>query len=265
MEEQRANPLAENLAIGSGVTQQANQSAQTQYYMQEQEKNLAESQLECETTLTKLYHQLRQDTFKVGEDGSVSWNEIEDKKKRRLTSDGLNRIIELISFYVNKENLLSNFSEDQINSIMLRFRLAFSANILMRYKLYFRQPSFKECKEIFLKRIEDKKTLKVFAGEMAGIKLDADVVERNLLKDYEARIEYEIDKIKEEKKKEMLSEFELLFEQLSQLVYSTLNRAWKGEERGSIRRHTNISEVIGGRTQDPQQQNTGNFFRWKKR
>jgi len=61
----------------------------------------------------------------------------------------------------------------------------------------------------------------------------------------------------------MLSEFELLFEQLSQLVYATLNRAWKGEERGSIRRHTNISEIIGARPQ--QQQEGGLFSKWGRK
>ena len=61
----------------------------------------------------------------------------------------------------------------------------------------------------------------------------------------------------------MLSEFEMLFEQLSQLVFATLNRAWKGEERGSIRRHTNISEIIGSRPNMPKESG-GMFSRWKK-
>ena len=48
------------------------------------------------------------------------------------------------------------------------------------------------------------------------------------------------------------------------MVFATLNRAWKGEERGSLRRHTNISEVIG---QSPRQQmqETGGIFRWFKK
>lgn len=262
MNEEQTNPLVENLAIGNDVSQQAAQNAQTQYHLQEQEKNLAEAQLECNTTLINLYRQLRQEQMIVS-DENISWEEIKDAKKRRLTDDGVNRIMELMSFYINKENLLSNFNEDQINSIMLRFRLAFSANILMRYKIYFRQPSFEECKTIFKERIRTQTDLRVFAGEMIGKKLESKKVEQKLLSEYENRMEYELDKIKDEKKKEMLSEFELLFEQLSQLVYATLNRAWKGEERGSIRRHTNISEVIGGSANKEQTQRRGNFFRWR--
>ncbi|MCK5177853.1 MAG: hypothetical protein KAQ92_09075 [Candidatus Aenigmarchaeota archaeon] len=260
---QHQNQVAENLAVGNAVTSQAQQNAQNQYYMQEQETSMTEAQLDCKTTLLNLYHQLRQDAFQVGEEGGSEWCEIRDKKKRRLTDDGLNRIRELMSFYVNKENLLSNFNEDQINSIMLRFRLAFSANILMRYKLYFRQPSFEECKVIFKDRIGEKIKLKMFAGELAGIELEEEKVKKELLSEYEDKLEYEIRKIKEEKTKEMLSEFELLFEQLSQLVYATLNRAWKGEERGSIRRHTNISEVVG--IKPPQQTNQGGLFKWGRK
>jgi len=55
--------------------------------------------------------------------------------------------------------------------------------------------------------------------------------------------------------------YQLLMAQLEQMVYATLNRAWKGEERGSIRRHTTISELIGNK---PQQQGKGGIFSWGK-
>ena len=260
-QEQRVREM-EDVGMSNALAQQNQMNAQQQYVMQEQERSMFEAQTECETTLNKLYHQLSQDIFKINNQGEVEWSPIGDDKKRRLTDDGVNRIIELMSFYVNKENLLSNFNEDQINGIMLRFRLAFSANILMRYKIYFRQPSFEECKDIFKQRIKEKKQMKMFAAEMAGLNLNEEDVEKGLLKEYEDRMEYELVKIKEEKKKEMLSEFELLFEQLSQLVYATLNRAWKGEERGSMRRHTNITEMIGTR---PQQNQQGGFLGWGRK
>ena len=44
----------------------------------------------------------------------------------------------------------------------------------------------------------------------------------------------------------------MIFTQLEALVEATHNRAWKGEERGSLRRHFNISEVIGGRPPMPE-------------
>jgi len=72
------------------------------------------------------------------------------------------------------------------------------------------------------------------------------------------RFEYEIQKIKEERTKLNLREFEMIFTQLKALVEAIHNRAWKGEERGSLRRHFNISEVIGGKPQMPQKK--GGWF-----
>lgn len=262
-EEEHRERQIEDMNIAGAVQQQGQATAQQQYFMQEQERTMFEAQTECETTLQKLYNQLKQSVFVIDKQGEGNWVAILDEKKRRLTDDGVNRIYELMSFYINKENLLSNFSEDQINGIMLRFRKAFSANILMRYKLYFRQPTFEECKDIFNQRISEQRKMKMFAAEMAGIKLDETKVKTDLLLLYEDKMEYELAKIKEEKKKEMLSEFELLFEQLSQLVYATLNRAWKGEERGSMRRHTTISELVGANR--PQQQPGGMFSSWGRK
>ena len=55
----------------------------------------------------------------------------------------------------------------------------------------------------------------------------------------------------------------MIFTQLNALVEATHNRAWKGEERGSLRRHFNISEVIGGKSPIPESK--GGFFGWGKR
>lgn len=258
--------LGNDIALQTAANQQTAQAQQTQatqYYLQEQEKNLAEAQLDVETTLKHLYYRLRQEVQTPQDDGTMKWVPLDDKTKRRLTDDGVERIMEIMSFYINKENLLSNFSEEQINRIMLTFRLAFSANILMRYKIYFRSPAFEECQAILEKKLDEKAKIKLYALNLANKEGTHKQIKKDLIKGIEDRIEYEIDKIKEGKLKENLSEFELLFEQLSQMVLATLNRAWKGEERGSLRRHTNIAEIIGSRSQVPKE--TGGLFKWGRR
>lgn len=257
--------LMRQAGLSTAMDQQAQQAAAAQYLVEEQEKGLAEAQLEVETTLKNLYYRLRQDVFKIDKNGKIEWEPLKDLRKRRLTDDGVERIMELMSFYINKENLLSNFSEEQINRIMLTFRLALSGNILMRYKIYFREPTFDECKELLMERVEEQTKVKVFAQEIVGIKSDKKKIKESLLANVEERIEYEIKKIREEKLKQNLSEFELLFEQLSQMILATLNRAWKGEERGSLRRRTSIAEIIG--TPAHQQQmpkERGGLFRWRR-
>ena len=84
--------------------------------------------------------------------------------------------------------------------------------------------------------------------------------DKKILKELEGRLDYEIEKIKQEQTKTNLREFEMIFTQITALVESTHNRAWKGEERGSLRRHFNISEVIGGKGQMPEKK--GGIFGW---
>jgi len=76
-------------------------------------------------------------------------------------------------------------------------------------------------------------------------------------------MDYELDKIKTERRKMNLKEFKVLFHSIQHFVESIHNRAWKGEERGSLRRHFNISEVIGGR--NPMPEKRGGIFGWGSR
>jgi hypothetical protein len=261
-EQTEQEQIVQQSVLATQVGQQAQVSAAAQYYNEEKEKSIAEAQLEVEGTLEKLYHLLRQDNYKDVENGRMDWVDIEDEKKRVLTDEGVDRIIQAISFYINKENLLSNFNEETINRTMLTFRLALNGNFFMRYNTIFRQPSFAECKDILTERLKEREDIQKFAVEIAGLKPDEEKIKQDVFDEIGDRIDIEIQKIREEKRKENLREWELLFEQLSQMVLATLNRAWKGEERGSLRRHTNISEIL---SKTPPTQKEGGMFKWIKR
>jgi hypothetical protein len=109
-----------------------------------------------------------------------------------------------------------------------------------------------ECKNILNERIEDKIRKRIMNLEVMRKPVDKEKITIEVLNEVEPHLEYELDKIKQEKTKLNLREFEMIFTQLKALIESTHNRAWKGEERGSLRRHFNISEVIGGRPQTPE-------------
>lgn len=56
------NPNIENASVQNAITNSAAASAQAQqlqYQVEEQEKGLAEAQLECEKTLSKAFHLLK--------------------------------------------------------------------------------------------------------------------------------------------------------------------------------------------------------------
>jgi len=241
----------------------ANQSKQLQYQMEDVEKNLAEAQLDVEETLTKINHLLKQDVLKTNEQEILEWQPIDDAKKRILTDEGVDKVMQVMQSYINKETLLSNFDEKMIARRMLEFSLSFSALIFLKYEIFFRSPSMLECKELLEERIKQKIEVKKMTAHIFKKDFDEAKVETQILEELEPRMDYEIEKIKAEQTKVNLREFEMLFTQLKALVESTHNRAWKGEERGSLRRHFNISEVIGGKAQMPQQKG-GMFSGWGK-
>jgi len=259
MEEEQPpyNEVADQVDLHSASQQGsliANQTKQLQYQMEEAEQNLAEAQLDCEKTLTRIYHLLRQDKLRPNKekDGILDWIDIEDPKKRVLTDEGVDKIMEILETYINKETLLSNFDDKTIARRMLDFSLSFSGLIFLKYEVFFRKPSLEECKELLQLRIDDKIKRKRMTSELMGRKFEEEKVKKDVLKELESRMEYELQKIKEEQTKLNLREFEMLFTQLKALVEATHNRAWKGEERGSLRRHFNISEVIGGKSPMPE-------------
>jgi hypothetical protein len=254
----------EQTALAGQVGQQAQSTAAAQYYLQRQEQTLAEAQLEVETILEEVYHNLRQDVSYMQKDGNLGWKDNPNPRRRTLTDEGVERIMQLLKFYINKNTLLSNFSEDQIRVRMLEFALSLNANFFMKYELYFRQPSLEECKEILYKRLEEKKNIKMFANEFAGTKLTEEEIKNKVFSEIENRIEYELEKVRSEAKRNNLQEYELLFVQLKSVVEATHNRAWRGEERGSLRRHMNVSEILGVGSNKRDVKEAGGTFKWLK-
>jgi len=265
MEEQYKQPYneaAEQIGLHTQTNQGtllANQTKQLQYQMDETEKNLAETQLDCEDTLSRIYHLLKQDILSPNEEGVLEWQEIKDEKKRVLTEEGVEKIMQIMQSYINKETLLSNFDDKMIARRMLEFSLSLSAVLFMKYEIYFRTPTLDECKDILQKRINEKIKRKRINLELMSREVNEATIKEEILKEVEPRIEYEIQKIKQEQIKLNLREFEMIFTQLRALVEATHNRAWKGEERGSLRRHFNISEIIGGKPQIPDKKKWGLF------
>ena len=262
-DEQPFNEVAEQVGVHGAVGQNnlaANQNNQMQYQMEDMEKNLAEAQLDVDDTLTRINHLLKQDVRRVNPLTKIlEWFSLEDSKKRVLTEEGVDKVMQIIQSYINKETLLSNFDEKMIMRRMLEFSLSFSGLIFMKYEIYFRTPSLDECKIILQDRIDEKFNKKKIALDLQGKEVDEKGIRKEIIDEFMERFEYEIQKIKEERTKLNLREFEMMFTQLRALVESIHNRAWKGEERGSLRRHFNISEVIGGQNQMPKK-SKGSWF-----
>lgn len=240
---------------------QKNASEAAQYYLEEKEKGIIDVQLEVDSIKTDIYHLLKQDKIVFDEESQKINYEVIDESKRTLTEWGVERLMQVIHFYINKNTLLTNFDAAQIQRIMLTFMREINDLVLLKYEYLFRQPTLKECKEILEEKIAYKKSIRRLTSEFLGKEIDEEEVTKDIMKEFEQKIESEIQKIKEKKIEENIREYGLMIAQLEIIVYATLNRAFRGEERGSIRRHTQISELIGTKTPLPHQ-SKGGIFSW---
>ena len=258
MNEEEFNQLAGTQQLAESSSRTNAQNSQVMQYEQERLQGINE-QIEVESILIDIYHMLKQDRM-VLKNGTFDWEEI-PMKQRTFSEWGVEELMKILKFYVNKNTLLSNYDEKQIPRLMLTFLDEVNDLFLLKYEHLFVETSFEECKEIILNRIKEKKKLKMFALEIIGKKGDEKEIEKNLLLEIEKNLEWEIQKVKQEKRKERIREYGIVMAVLEQIVYATFNRAYRGEERGSARRHTNIQEVIG---RMPQPQQSKSLFPWVK-
>ena len=261
MEQQDYEELGSHAQIAGMAGKNAvDAAAASQYYVEEKEKGIVDIQLEVDSIKADIYHLLKQDRLILDKaTGQTDWKEVPEKD-RSLTDWGVERLMQTIHFYINKNTLLTNFDEKQIRQIMYTFMKEINDLVLLKYEYLFRDPTFEECQAIIKDKVNNKKKMQMFTLEILGKAVDEKQITADLMREMEGILETEMNKVKLEKRKEKIREYGLLIAQLEVIVYATLNRAFRGEERGSIRRHTQISELIGGRSPLPQK--SGGMFSW---
>lgn len=261
MEDEQNGSAVDMANVIATANQSSALSSAAQVYLDEQSRALAEKQLDVRKLRRECYYLLSQYSWNPGDTG-VEWTKSKDERKNVLTEWGIDRVMQIIHFYINESNLLSNFSEAEIRYLMMKFLLELNDLVLLKYEFLFREPTFEECKEILMARIQDKKKVKMFAAEILGQVPNGKQIETDLYKEIETRIEYEIKKIKDEQRRQRIREYGLMVAQLEVIVLGALNRALNGEERGSLRRHTQMLEMLGGSPQAAKE--TGGMLRWLK-
>ena len=200
--EEEYNEVAERVGVHQAAQQGnlvANQNNQMQQQMEEQEQNLAEAQLDVEATLTKIYHLLKQDILKPNSDGILEWMNIADSKKRVLTEEGVDKIMQIMNGYINKETLLSNFDDKMIARRMLKFCLALNALMFMKYEIYFRTPTLEECQAILQSRINEKIKKIKMNKELMEKEVDINEIKQEVLKKQNHKLNMKLQRLKQNK------------------------------------------------------------------
>jgi hypothetical protein len=228
---------------------------QQEVMLASQDKSMIQQQLDLGDELERIDYLLRGYSIeKDKETGETIWKAPDDEEMVILSPFGVHLIRNTIAWYVNKDTLLSNYDEDTILHKMEDFASDLNDTVFMEYEKVFQYPTLEDCKKIFDSRIENKKNIKIYAMELLGKKLDdkqKQEIEDDILRKIEPVIEKELEKIKSQLMKNKLKRFMLLIRQVQDLVHSTYNRAYMGQERKTLREHIHISETKGGNLIQP--------------
>lgn len=78
-------------------------------------ENLIKYQLDLNEDLERVDHLLRGHTLKHNKDGELVWMNLDDNSFRPFNEFGVDMLMKIISFYLNRNTILSNYSEEMIN------------------------------------------------------------------------------------------------------------------------------------------------------
>lgn len=255
--EEDMNEMQYRMMQDQATAGQINSTSQS-LQIQDAERSMAKDQLDLSEELERIEHLLRGHVIEYDEaTGNKRWVEPKDNDMVVLSEYGIHLILNTITWYINKNTLLSNYDEQTILTKMEDFASDLADTIFMEYEKVFQYPSLEDCKKIFEGRIKYKTELRMFAGETAGIKMDEKKERDKIIKEVEETIEKELDKIKQQIIKSKLKRFLMLMRIIQDSVHSTYLRAYKGMERKTLREHIHITETMGGVSGRSQQQGSG--------
>ena len=233
--------------------------------LMEQEKSMVKDQLDLTEELERIENLLRGNILIKNKDGVAEWTAPKDPEMVILSDHGIHLIMNTITFYINKNTLLSNYDEATILTKMEDFATTLADNIFMEYEKVFKYPTFEECKQVLLDRIDKKAELRQFALGLAGVEKSKGKIRDEFIESIEGRIENEITKIKEQIIKNKLKRFENIIRCVQDAVHSTYLRALNGTERRTLRQHWNITESRGNMHTPEAEGSKFNPFNWGKR
>jgi hypothetical protein len=153
MEQARAQIEAAKSANNLQQTQTAAQTA----VMEDQERSMVLDQLDLSEELNRIEHLLRGHIIKRDAEGNEYWDETEDPScPPPFNEHGVRSIMKFISFYLNKNKLLSNYDEETINHKMEDFSIELADMIFMKYReMGMDNPEKRKLYPIVVREIQD--------------------------------------------------------------------------------------------------------------
>lgn len=238
------NKVLNDIQIQKNVSQIG--AMQQEQALQEKERGMIGEQLDVNEILDRVHHLLQGHIVRRDEKtGTSYWAEPENNDQKVLTEHGVNYLMGAIQWYLNKNTLLSNYDEQVINNKMLDLSITLIDNMFMEYDKMFLQPTLLECEKELQDRLQKKLEQREFRANIMKNNFDADKEAEKLLKEIEPRIDNELESIRQQKVKNKLKRFESLMRFVQDTIHSAYMRAWKGQERTTLRQHIHVSETKG--------------------
>lgn len=206
--------------------------------------NLIKWQLELDNILERTEHILRGDIL-IFEQGNLLWKENPTPEVNVLNENGVREVMKVLSMYLNRNTILSDYDPKQINEKVFDFGKELNDLFFMKYEEIFNYPTYEQCRDIFLKRIQGKeKQVADIYKDFFGITLDKTDIKTlaEVGTNYDKVLE-ELEKIKRELTLSKRKNYPMLHRQLIDIIHSSYLRALHGGERRSLREARQITQT----------------------
>jgi DNA-binding transcriptional MerR regulator len=130
--EEMSNPLKESYQQTQQI-QDPRKKASNSFIAPQFNDNLIQWQLELDSILERVEHMLRGDKPKF-ENGSIIWKHPETADERIFNELGVAEVMRVLTLYLNRNTILSNYDEPTINTKMLDLGCDLSDLIFLKYE-----------------------------------------------------------------------------------------------------------------------------------
>lgn len=200
------------------------------------DSEMAKLQLDCDKIVDQAYHLLSGHILIKDSKGGDKWIEPDDDRLKTLSKNGVYMIMNQLKFYINPNTLLSNFSKEEVDAIVLNFGNIVNDLLFNKAEFFYYHPSPETLYSKFHPIVKQE-----------GLDIsDQDLYDKCVQWSYQ----------------ELQSKFrhhEAIVWQLTDMVYCTYRRAMNGEERRGLR--SKQTWLMSQTLSPPQTQPKGGMFK----
>jgi len=198
----------------------------------QEERGLAELQLDLNRELDRIYHLLQGHLIERDDEGNEVWREPADDRLKIFSEYGVKQIMNIISFYISKKHILSYYTDEKvISQKVYDFGIELSDLVFNKYESFFYYPSPEELYEKYLP-----------------------IMRRNNFNLDEKELYWKCVQWSEQELKNKIAHFPMLCLSLIDAVHATLLRGLRGETMKSFRTMAHIHQNIQSNPQQLTQQ-----------